>query len=890
MRASGAVQVLAMIGAVAGAGVAAEIPGPPEPGEPTRQDALDMIELAETVLAPVYGPLAEQVVAEYGLTATEGIGIDLGSGPGHLIIELCRRTRGMRWINADINPHFFPYFREMATAAGMEHRVGAEPADAQALPFPDGYADIVVSRGSFHLWGDLDRGLAEIYRVLRPGGVALVGRGFSPNLPVETARRVREQQRQSGRLPGYDVAGVAAELARIARSLGLDDYRVRVPEPRGSEGVNYGVWLEFRRPVSPSSPGEAERVYVAAPVHIVEPRWRDVVAAPLSESPGLQSSTTTVTRADIERQQAETLVEALECVPGAWVETRGRKVKQFVSVRGQKYPYPEYALDGTWQREFHELPYFFSAADVERIEVVRSSAALLKGLSGLTGIVDIVPRQYEQTETSGGLELGTFGTYRLSLAHGGVRERASYSLGLQRGHTDGPADRHAREGMTTLRGQATWRPSPRLSVATNLFHFDGERELARAEPPAATRFRNSQEEFDPFRATLVSVKARLQHRPHHAAELLLSGARRDHTFVNEGTSPHEAAVEEDREWSATAVYSWAVSPRNVLRAGGFYHHWVAPNGKRFYVGRRADVQTFSAVVVDEHRWGGLVADAGLRWVKTHLNEYGGFNIDGSPKGFDGVDPIADAWEPSIWNATAGAAFHPSERISVHLALASGYIRPRPGSLDVDLSEPANERRLKVDVGIRPRHPRLGQLSITGFFVRQDNAIALSGQTETAGGRTMELYLNRDQQQLGIEIEARSVPLARSAGLFLNLTAMRSRSESNGEMKRNRELPEVIAGGGVYGSPSGIDLGVFWKYVSSYESTRFAASAPDGSPDSQSLGGYAGLNATAGSSFGDRSRTRVYLDVRNLTDRKFSTVVGYPDFGRRFSLGLRRVFG
>ena len=138
MRASGAVQVLAMIGAVAGAGVAAEIPGPPEPGEPTRQDALDMIELAETVLAPVYGPLAEQVVAEYGLTATEGIGIDLGSGPGHLIIELCRRTRGMRWINADINPHFFPYFREMATAAGMEHRVGAEPADAQALPFPDG--------------------------------------------------------------------------------------------------------------------------------------------------------------------------------------------------------------------------------------------------------------------------------------------------------------------------------------------------------------------------------------------------------------------------------------------------------------------------------------------------------------------------------------------------------------------------------------------------------------------------------------------------------------------------------------------------------------------------------------------------------------------------------
>ena len=126
-------------------------------------------------------------------------------------------------------------------------------------------------------------------------------------------------------------------------------------------------------------------------------------------------------REAIGRRGAATVIEALEQVPGAWVETRGRKVKQFFSVRGQKYPYPEYSVDGAWQREFHELPYFFSAAEVERIKVVRSSAALLKGLSGLAGVVDIVPREYGAPETSAEVEYGTFGGYRLRLGHGAGR-------------------------------------------------------------------------------------------------------------------------------------------------------------------------------------------------------------------------------------------------------------------------------------------------------------------------------------------------------------------------------------------------------------------------------------------------------------------------------------
>ncbi len=75
----------------------------------TEQQALGMIRTSRKVLAPVYAPLAEQIVSDFDLDKKVGIGIDLGSGPGTLIVELCERTK-LHWINADINPHFFPHF------------------------------------------------------------------------------------------------------------------------------------------------------------------------------------------------------------------------------------------------------------------------------------------------------------------------------------------------------------------------------------------------------------------------------------------------------------------------------------------------------------------------------------------------------------------------------------------------------------------------------------------------------------------------------------------------------------------------------------------------------------------------------------------------------------
>jgi SAM-dependent methyltransferase len=216
----------------------------PQSGEKyPKQNALGMIRASRKGLAPVYAPLAEQIVSDFDLSEKKGIGIDLGSGPGTLIVELCKRTQ-MHWINADINPNFFPNFYRYAEENGVGQQVSAIFADAHSLPFRDNYADIIISRASYHFWEDKLKAFGEIYRVLKPGASAYIGRGFSRNLPIETAKKIRAGQ---GNKMKYNVDKKAKELYNIMNKLGIKDYRIDIPKPAGSGNVNYGIWIEFHK-------------------------------------------------------------------------------------------------------------------------------------------------------------------------------------------------------------------------------------------------------------------------------------------------------------------------------------------------------------------------------------------------------------------------------------------------------------------------------------------------------------------------------------------------------------------------------------------------------------------------------------------------------------------
>ena len=209
----------------------------------TPEDVAEMIKGAAGILSPVYSPLAEHIVKKFQLAEKEGIGIDVGSGPGTLIIELCKRTR-MHWINVDINPHFFPGFLKLAKEAELSGRVSAIFADVHTLPFRDNYADIIVSRGSVRFWENKRLAFSEIYRVLKPGGVTFIGHGFSDNLPVDIVRRIRAARK--GKLLKCNVAEMESEMGKIMRSLEIERYRIHIPKSPDS-GINYGIWIEIHK-------------------------------------------------------------------------------------------------------------------------------------------------------------------------------------------------------------------------------------------------------------------------------------------------------------------------------------------------------------------------------------------------------------------------------------------------------------------------------------------------------------------------------------------------------------------------------------------------------------------------------------------------------------------
>ena len=469
-------------------------------------------ETISRTLAPVYAPLAEQIVNDFELREKRGTGIDLGSGPGDLIIELCKRTKWMHWVNADIDSRVFAGFLQRAQDAGFRGRVSAMQADAHALPFHDAFAEVVVSRGSYPFWKDKHKAFGEVYRVLKPGGVAFIGRGFSENLPLEVAREVRDRQRRNGKEPVYDVEEAAGRTPAdhaVSGDRGLPD-----PHPQARR-------RQLRDLAGVSEAGQGQDASLAAgddrPGNpsgwSFPPRsWRD----PRSRSRARRRWST--------RSQF---------VPGAWIESRGRKVKQFLSFRGQKYPYPEYAIDGVLFREFHEVPYFLSAAEIERVEVMRSGGAMLAGNAGLVGLINVVPKQYQGRETSVKMEYGSLGTAHARVSHGGRVGEFSYGLGLDGYRSDGPEGRHGEERMANYYAGLSWNPSDSLSLTTHLFHIGGSRGMVQALPPATRKLQTALEKFDPIQTSFGTLNALYRPNERLSTQVLLGYSDRHNTAAGQ---------------------------------------------------------------------------------------------------------------------------------------------------------------------------------------------------------------------------------------------------------------------------------------------------------------------------------------------------------------------
>ena len=142
------------------------------PGGILIGDAAAYDQMSRLLLGSFFGRIAADVAAAAPAGARV---LEVGCGPGRLSIRLARQ-HGLDVTGLDLDPAMIG--RARANAAHPGNGGDRWPSfligDVAALAFPDGSFDLVVSTLSMHHWADPTAGLAEIGRVLRPGGRALV--------------------------------------------------------------------------------------------------------------------------------------------------------------------------------------------------------------------------------------------------------------------------------------------------------------------------------------------------------------------------------------------------------------------------------------------------------------------------------------------------------------------------------------------------------------------------------------------------------------------------------------------------------------------------------------------------------------------------------------------
>lgn len=143
--------------------------------------------------------------------------LEIGTGLGTDLKQFARA--GARCFGVDITDMHLELTRRNFELEGLP--VDLRKADATRLPFPDGYFDCVYSFGVIHHIPDVDAVLAEVARVLKPGGVFQVA--VYHLFSIHTAYLFLHALKK-GRLARLGVAGVLSTIERGADGRDIRPY------------------------------------------------------------------------------------------------------------------------------------------------------------------------------------------------------------------------------------------------------------------------------------------------------------------------------------------------------------------------------------------------------------------------------------------------------------------------------------------------------------------------------------------------------------------------------------------------------------------------------------------------------------------------------------------
>ncbi|MDR3094350.1 MAG: bifunctional demethylmenaquinone methyltransferase/2-methoxy-6-polyprenyl-1,4-benzoquinol methylase UbiE [Bacteroidales bacterium] len=100
--------------------------------------------------------------------------LDIATGTGDLAIQACKMLKPAHIIGIDISDGMMQIGKEKVATVGLTDVISFEQQDCTAMNFADHSFDAAMIAFGIRNFADIDSGLREILRVLRPGGKLMI--------------------------------------------------------------------------------------------------------------------------------------------------------------------------------------------------------------------------------------------------------------------------------------------------------------------------------------------------------------------------------------------------------------------------------------------------------------------------------------------------------------------------------------------------------------------------------------------------------------------------------------------------------------------------------------------------------------------------------------------
>jgi SAM-dependent methyltransferase len=195
--------------------------------------------------------------------------LDLGCGDGQLTTRMAAAGVNVRGVDAS----------SAMVAAARARGVAADEAFAEKLPFSDTSFDAVFSNAALHWVCGQDEMMAEVHRVLRPGGRFVAEMGGHGNIAAIRVALIAVLERHgfTGAEEGVNYYPTVEAYTRRLERHGFKVERMAlIPRPTPLESSGMAGWLRtFRRGVLDKLPEELRAGVVEDCCALLAPALRD---------------------------------------------------------------------------------------------------------------------------------------------------------------------------------------------------------------------------------------------------------------------------------------------------------------------------------------------------------------------------------------------------------------------------------------------------------------------------------------------------------------------------------------------------------------------------------------------------------------------------------------